>query len=222
MPVFDKELKIKIDYFRRRIIEFYLKSGRQFPWRETNDPYVVLVSELLLQKTTSEQVLNIFSKFFSRFPEVRILAQADVKEIEAIIGVLGLRKRTRFLKELALQIVRDFNGTIPNDRNKLLKLKGVGLYTANAVLAFAYNQCVPVVDTNVARVLRRFFGIKGKKPAYADKELWSFAKYVMPSSKCREYNYGILDLGALICKSRAPLCGKCPLKEYCQYYRSSN
>lgn len=209
---------IKVEYFREKIVEFYLKTGRHFPWRETGDPYVVLLSELLLQKTTSKQVLNVFSEFFSKFPDVRALAQADISEIEAVIGSLGLRKRARFLKELASQIVRGFDGNIPKNREKLLELKGVGLYTANAVLAFAYDQCVPVVDTNVARVLRRYFGIKGQKPAYADKNLWALAEKVMPLSKCKEYNYGILDLGALICKREFPLCDKCPLKDRCQYF----
>jgi len=216
--LFDEKSKEKVKYFREKVIEFYLRHGRYFPWREAKDPYVVLISELLLQKTTSKQVLNVFNEFFSTFPNIWRLAKADVKEIEGIIGVLGLRKRARFLKELASQIVNEFNGVIPKDRNKLLKLKGVGPYTANAVLAFAYGECVPVVDTNVARVIRRYFGLQEKKPAYADKVLWKLAEQIMPTERCREYNYGLLDLAALVCKPHSPSCTKCPLNKYCSYH----
>lgn len=219
--LFDEKLGEKVKYFREKVIEFYLRHGRRFPWREAKDPYVVLISELLLQKTTSKQVLNVFNEFFSEFPSIWQLARADVKKIEEVVGVLGLRKRARFLKELALQIVNEFGGTIPKDRDKLLKLKGVGPYTANAVLAFAYGECVPVVDTNVARVIRRYFGLQGKKPAYADKVLWRFAEQIMPTEKCREYSYGLLDLAALVCKPHSPLCSKCPLSKYCHYYSMS-
>lgn len=216
--LFDEKFKEKTKYFREKVIEFYLKHGRRFPWREAKDPYVVLISELLLQKTTSKQVLSVFNEFFSTFPNIQQLARANVKEIEEIVGILGLRKRARFLKELALQIVSEFNGVIPKDRNKLLKLKGVGPYTANAVLAFAYGECVPVVDTNVARVIRRYFGLQEKKPAHADKVLWRFAEQIMPVERCREYNYGLLDLAALVCKAHSPLCSECPLNKYCSYY----
>lgn len=215
-----EDLLVKIEYARKKIIEFYLKHGRRFPWRETKNPYVILISELLLQKTTSEQVLRVFNNFFLRFPNVEELAKANIKEIESIIGELGLRKRARFLKELAEQIINEYKAKIPNDQENLLKLKGVGLYTANAVLSFAFEQCLPVVDTNVARVLRRYFGLKGDKPAYADKSLWKFAELVLPKKMCREYNYGILDLAASICRPREPLCVKCPLNKYCHYYNT--
>jgi len=210
----------KLRCFREKVVEFYKEYGRLFPWREIRDPYVVLVSELLLQKTTSQQVLSIFKQFFEKFPDWASLANAEERDIEAVIGKLGLRKRARFLKEIATQVVNEFGGEVPRDYEKLLKLKGVGSYTANAVLAFAYNMCAPVVDTNVARVLRRYFGLKGDKPAYADKELWEFANSIMPQKECREYNYGLIDLAALVCKPKDPLCSTCPLNKYCEHYRT--
>lgn len=208
----------KIEFFRRKVVDFYLTRGRRWPWRETRDPYVVLITELLLQKTTAKQVAKIFSNFLSKFPDIETLAKASEADIEAIIGELGLRKRVRFLKELAQCIIKEFGNRVPDTLKGLMKLKGVGLYTANAVRSFAYGMCVPVVDRNVARVLRRFFGLEGEKPAYADRELWRFAEKIMPTSACREFNYGLIDLGAMICTSRAPQCRGCPLRPECTYF----
>ncbi|WP_052891704.1 A/G-specific adenine glycosylase [Thermosphaera aggregans] len=208
----------KIEFFRRKVVDFYLTQGRKWPWRETRDPYVVLITELLLQKTTAKQVVKVFSSFFSKFPNIGTLAKASETDIEAIIGELGLRKRAGFLRELAQHAVEEFGDKIPNTLEDLMKLKGVGLYTANAVRSFAYGMCVPVVDRNVARVLRRFFGLEGEKPAYADRELWKFAEKIMPTSACREFNYGLIDLGAMICTSREPQCSRCPLRPECAYF----
>lgn len=214
----------KVEYFRRGVIEFYLKRGRRWPWRGVKDPYVVLVTELLLQKTTAAQVVKVFSDFFSRFPTIEALAIASEREVEDAIARLGLRKRARFLKEIAEHVVKEFGGRVPDDRDVLLKLRGIGVYTANAVLCFAYGRCVPVVDRNAARVLRRYFGIEGDKPAYQDLGLWRFAEKIMPASACREFNYGLIDLGAMVCVatgprlSRTPKCQECPLKDMCSYY----
>ena len=208
----------RIEFFRRKVVDFYLTRGHRWPWRETRDPYVILITELLLQKTTARQVVKVFSSFFSKFPNIEALAKAGEADIEAVIGELGLRKRAGFLRELARHVVEEFGGRIPDTLKDLMKLKGVGLYTANAVRSFAYGMCVPVVDRNVARVLRRFFGLEEEKPAYADRELWKFAEKMMPTSACREFNYGLIDLGAMICTSREPQCGKCPLRPECTYF----
>jgi A/G-specific adenine glycosylase len=213
----------RVEYFRAKVIEFYLKRGRRWPWRGSRDPYVVLVVELLLQKTTAAQVAQIFDEFFAKFPTIEVLANASEEEIVKVIAKLGLRKRAKFLKEIAKRIVSEFGGRVPDDREALLSLKGVGMYTANAVLSFAYGKCVPVIDRNVARVIRRYFGIESNKPAYSDSALWRFAEKIMPQSMCREFNYGLIDLGAMIClpespkMSRGPKCNECPLKEMCSY-----
>ena len=205
----------KVHYLQKAIVNFFKREGRDFPWRQTNDPYVILVSELLLQKTTARQVLEVFDEFFDKYPSVSKLAKADLKTLKSIIGKLGLVKRAIFLRELANDIEKIYGGEVP-DNTKLLKLKGVGMYTANAVLCFAYGKRVPVVDSNVARVLRRYFGIKGNKPAYADKALWKIAEAILPYECYREFNYGLLDISAKHCRPK-PLCDECPLKEHCYY-----
>ncbi len=157
----------------------------------------------------------MFDEFFKRFPSVEKLAEADEEAIKSIIGRLGLSKRARFLKETATKIVRDFKGIIPDDY-RLLELKGVGMYTANAVLCFAYGKRVPIVDSNIARLLRRYFGLRGEKPAYADKDLWQLANVVMPDEEVREFNYGLLDIAAEYCRP-IPLCDECPLRKECEH-----
>jgi A/G-specific adenine glycosylase len=205
----------KVDYLQRALVDFYKREGRRFPWREVKDPYVVLVSELLLQKTTSSQVLKVFDEFFRRWPSAVDLAVANLNDIKKVIGKLGLIKRAKFLKGIALEIVETYGGEVPYDES-LTKLKGVGMYTANAVRCFAFGERVPIVDANVARTLRRYFGLRGKKPAYADKSLWRLADAILPKESYREFNYGLLDLSAKYCRQK-PLCADCPLKIHCNY-----
>lgn len=208
----------KIKRLQENVIKFYQNEGRVFPWRTSNSPYLILISEILLQKTTSKQVLSLFNEFFQKFPTIESLATADLREIENVVGKLGLSKRAIFLKELAETIVNEFGGRIPDSPDHLLKLKGVGTYTANAVLCFAFGKRVPVVDTNVARVLRRYFCIKGKKPAYADPLIWRVAEIVLPSEKFKEFNYGLLDIAAKYCRPKRPKCEQCPLRGQCSFY----
>jgi len=209
--------QLKIKHLQESIIRFYQNEGRKFPWRTSHSPYVTLVSEILLQKTTSKQVLEVFHEFFRKFPTINSLATADPREIEAIVGKLGLAKRAGFLKELAETIINELGGKIPDSTKELLKLKGVGLYTANAVLCFAFNKRAPVVDSNVARILRRYFGVEGKKPAYADRQIWKIAEAVLPNKNFREFNYGLLDLAAKYCHPKEPECKKCPLRTHCSF-----
>lgn len=210
------------EYFQRCVIEYYRSNGRVYPWRLAKDPYVILASELLLQKTTAKQVLEIHEEFFTKYPNVESLANASPEELELIIGKLGLRKRAKFLVELANQIKREYSEQIPDNSHGLLSLKGVGEYTANAVLIFAYDKVMPIVDTNVARVIRRFFSLESEKPAYADRELWKLATELVPKCKCREYSYGLLDLAALACHPKSPLCNGCPLMKFCGYASSNS
>ena len=197
------------------MVRFYKKEGRRFPWRNANDPYVILVSELLLQKTTAAQVVKVLDEFLRRWPSVADLALADLGDIEKTIGELGLRKRARFLKEIAAKILTDYGGKVPRGED-LTGLKGVGIYTSNAVRCFAFGERVPVVDANVARVLRRYFGISGKKPAYADRELWELAGVILPARGYKEFNYGLLDVSAKYCRPK-PFCNRCPLEPHCSY-----
>lgn len=209
--------EMKVRNLQQAIVGFHANEGRKFPWRETTDPYVVLVSEILLQKTTSKQVLDVFWDFFEKFPTINSLSKANTKEIESFVQQLGLAKRAEFLKDLACAVVSKLSSQIPDNIEDLLKLKGVGQYTANAVLCFAFSKKMPLVDSNIARLLRRYFDIESDRPAYADKTLWKLAQKILPNEKYREFNYGLLDLAAKLCHPKAPECDACPLKKWCSF-----
>lgn len=204
--------------FRRTLLAWQRKYGRKFPWRQTRNPYRVLIAELFLQKTQAKQVKPIYLEFLRRFPTVESLACAPPGKIRPAIWSLGLLGRARHLKEMARAVVSKFEGRIPNTESALLELKGVGRYAANAVLCFAFDQPRAVVDANVVRLLSRYFGIKPlKERAHADADLWEAAQSLIPKRGAKEYNWAVFDFAALVCTSRNPKCSECILRERCRW-----
>jgi A/G-specific adenine glycosylase len=208
------------DLFLARLLEWFEKSGRDFSWRRTDDPYRVLVAEMMLQKTTATQVSRLFDAFIREYPDPRALAEANESEVEAGIRPLGMEhKRAVRLKKSAQAIVNEFGGRVPESREDLLSLSGVGDYVANAVLILAFKRDLPLLDTNIARVLGRVFEIKPSKArARTDRDLWRKIGEMVPKGKARQFNLGLVDFGALVCLSRNPKCGVCPMVEFCLYY----
>jgi len=195
------------------------RRRRDFPWRRTSDPYRVLVAEILLQRTKAEQVVPIYEEFLRRYPSLYELARAELEEIEETVRPLGLAKRARLLKSLAEVLVTRFRGEVPRSAEALLELPGVGYYTANAVLCFAYGEDVPLVDWNVARVVKRIWNIPMKRAPHTDKKLMEFAARLVPQGKGREFNLALLDFSAEICRPRNPECRSCPVSQMCDYFR---
>jgi len=190
---------------------------RAFPWRETSDPYRIIVAELLLQQTFARKVVPIYEEFLRRYPSATELARAHASKIRSLILPLGLQYRAKTLKALGRILVEENAGKVPDDLRSLLKLPGVGAYTANAVLCFAYGKRRPVVDTNVVRVLQRFFGSKKPlRPGETDRMIWEFAERVLPQRDARRYNIAILDFAALVCTHYKPQCSTCPLRKHCK------
>jgi len=191
------------------LLRWYKEHGRDFPWRRnTSDPYKILVTELLLQRTKAEMVARIWDKFFKKFPTIHSLAKADEAEVLEIIQELGLRYRVKRLKMLAVQAVQKFGG-IPRTLNDLLTLPGIGPYIASAVLCFAFNVPVPVVDANVMRLMNRFRG-------YTDElSVRNYLRGVIPNKGFKEFNWALIDLASLVCTSRSPRCPECPLNLMC-------
>jgi len=211
--------------FVERIIEWYKKKGRHnLPWRLTRDPWKVLVAAFLLRKTTKEQVIKVYSEFIKRFPTVRDVFESSEEEIKELIRPLGIEHhRARLLKQLAEVIITKFHGKIPGEKDKLKQLPGVGDYIASEVLCVAYNKPEPLLDRNMIRVIERVFAVKSaKRRPHTDKNLWAFAKMLIPQdpSLAKEFNYGILDFASAICTVRRPKCTLCPLNDIC-YYRAS-
>jgi len=205
--------------FTKLILSWYKENRRDLPWRNIDDTYRVLVSELLLQKTNAQKVEDIFDEFFSKYPTIYEINNEDINNLETILKPLGIfRKRADRLKKISLVIIDKFSGKIPGNKNDLLKLYGVGEYIVNAVLCFGYKKSVPIVDTNVIRIFERLFQKKSiKNRARTDKEIWKFADKMLPEKNVQDYNYALLDFASIVCKARNPECKNCIFLFQCAF-----
>lgn len=213
--------KDKKRYFATHLLKWFEKNNRNFlPWRQTRDPYKVLVAELMLQKTTVKQVEQIYPEFISKYPDPLSLSTAKVEEIRKIITPLGMEhRRAPLFKKLAQSIVSMHRGKTPSDQSTLMSFEGVGQYIANAVLCLAFDADVPMLDTNVIRVLMRVFDLEIQRSrARKDRAIWSFLEKMIPEGKGRDLNLAILDHGAKVCLPRKPLCNICPVNAICIYF----
>jgi A/G-specific adenine glycosylase len=202
--------------FRRRLLAWYARSGRDLPWRRTRDPYRVLVSEVMLQQTQVSRVIPKYREWLRRYPSLDALARASAGDVREAWYPLGYNVRPLRLRAIARTVVRRHAGRLPKTREGLLALKGIGAYTAGAVLSFAFGQDAAVLDTNVRRVLRRvWFGERRPVPARA---LWDLAERLVPRGGAYDFNQALMDLGATVCTARAPRCGGCPLARICVSY----
>lgn len=209
--------------FQISILNWFASNGRCLPWRNINEPFKILVAEFLLQKTDVEKVIPVYKKFIYRWPSPQSLSKARISSVSKIIQPLGLRYKTNRLKLTAKAIVKKFGGKIPEAENKLLELPGVGRYIASAVECFAFNKPRAVLDTNVIRILNRVFGIQSDKNRPRDDPcLWDFAQTLVPTNNAKQYNWGLLDYGALVCRSKEPLCGECVIYNNCRFYKKKN
>lgn len=186
---------------------------RSFPWRETDDPFRVLVAEVLLQRSRGVTVAKVHDALFRRWPDPPSLARARVGSIRDVIRPLGLVKRASSLRAMAAEVTR--LGGVPRDRASLLALPGVGPYAADATLAVAFGRRAPVVDSVTARVYRRYFGLTGDGPVDADAALRDLVERVTPPAGSRTWNWAVLDLAATVCNAGVPRCGECPLHAAC-------
>ena len=212
-----------IEEIQLRLLNWFSQNKRDFPWRKTKDPYDVLIAEKLLQQTSvNELVVKIYRQLLNKYPTINALNSADVKDLRKLIQPLGFMYRAKELKELARAIVNIHKGVIPNKLNALLELPGVGDYIARAVLCFAYGQLVPIVDTNVARLLFRLFGLHGKFPQNParNRRLINLASNLIPEDNAKNYNLAVLDFCAAICTPSNPKCEICPLLDLCHHGRS--
>ena len=211
-----------MESFRNSLISWFNKEGRDLPWRHTRDPYHILVSELMLQQTNVRLVIPIYLKFIKKFPTLQILSQAPLSEIKMLTDQLGYKKRGEYLHRIAKQIMDEFNGEFPNSLEGLLSLKGIGRYTAGAILSFAFGvneKTAAIVDVNVERVLSRVFGIWDlEKNSEYNKIIWKLSEDMLDGKNVWDINQGIMDLGALICVSQNPRCLLCPMMNFCKYY----
>lgn len=191
---------------------------RRFPWRRNKKPYRILVAEFLLQKTDSKKALHAYEIVIKRFPDVTSLSKVSPEKLAKCLGGIGLWYRAERLIATAKVIVTEFGGCVPNNMEDLINLPGIGRYIASAILCFAFGNAAALIDTNIARIIQRYWGfnIRASRPR-EDKELWEFAMRLVPQPNAAAYNYALIDLGTLICKSRHPTCEHCPLLKECSY-----
>lgn len=203
--------------FTRQLLAWYERAGRTLPWRRTRDPYRVLVSEFMLQQTPVGRVTAYYPRFLARFPDLQTLARARPRAVREAWDGLGYYARARNLHALARELTRRPDARLPRDPAELITLPGVGRYTAGAIASFAYEQAVPAVDTNVARVIRRAFAPRlGKTPRDLGR-VWAIAHALVPPDGKRawSFNQAIMELGALVCTARKPKCRECPVRAVC-------
>ena len=202
--------------FSKKLISWYLQNKRVMPWRETKNPYHIWLSEIILQQTRVAQGLPYYLAFVEEYPTVFDLAKAEEEKVLKLWQGLGYYSRARNLHATAKLVANELNGVFPDNYKDLLKLKGVGDYTASAIASICYNEPVPVVDGNVYRVLSRYFGIHTPiNSTHGVKEFKELAIQLMDHQEPADYNQAIMEFGALQCKPKSPYCIVCPLQESC-------
>jgi A/G-specific adenine glycosylase len=221
MTTKDKYLLPKIDlkkrqFFSSSLLNWYKTHKRPLPWRVSQDPYAITVSEYMCQQTQVATVIPYFERWMKSFPTWKALAEAPAEKILKHWEGLGYYRRARALHHVAQQVMERFEGILPKTTTELQDLKGIGPYTAGAIASIAFDQSVPLVDGNVERVFARFFGLEWNfsEPA-AHKKAWELATLLVPEKHAGDYNQSIMELGAIICTPRNPQCLICPINTQC-------
>jgi A/G-specific adenine glycosylase len=201
------------------LLEWYRRYGRDLPWRQTTDPYHILVSEVMLQQTQVDRVLPKYAEWLQKYPTMAALAGAAEADVAATWRPLGYNIRPKRLHAIARESMARYGGQLPSDEETLLSFKGIGEYTAGAVLSFAFGQRAAILDTNVARVLFRVFIGRGDLKSHAMKrQLWEVSRAVLPHRHVFDFNQALMDFGATLCTARNPKCLICPMRRNCAAY----
>lgn len=209
----------KIKTFQETFLTWYHKEKRNLPWRATNDPYAIWISEIMLQQTRVETVIGYFYRFMEQFPTIQDLAAAEEQKLLKVWEGLGYYSRARNLKAAAQQIVAEFDGEMPKSIEEIRSLKGIGPYTAGAIGSIAFGLPEPAIDGNVMRVVSRLFCIeadiaKASSRAPFDEAMRTIISHDEPG----EFNQALMDLGSRICTPTTPKCEECPISQYCLAY----
>ncbi len=207
----------------RRVVEHFRAQQRDLPWRRTRDPYAVWVSEIMLQQTRVATVIPYFERWLARFPGVTALAAAPLDDVLTLWSGLGYYARARNLHRGAREVVTAYAGALPSTARELLRIPGIGRYTAGAISSIAHDEPTPVVDGNVARVLARVFLIEEDiKSRAAVNKLWQLAGELVPDRAPGDFNQGMMELGATICTPTSPTCLVCPVRPLCRAHATGS
>lgn len=206
----------------KELSRWFEKIARPLPWRENHDPYRIWVSEIMLQQTQVDTVLGYYSRFLNRFPSLKSLAESKEQDVLTLWSGLGYYRRAKNLRAGAQYIMAQ-GGYFPKTREEILKVPGIGPYTAGAILSIAFNLPEPLVDGNVNRVFARYFGVKDPiQKGTTQKLFWSKAsELVKKSDSPRIHNQALMELGSLVCKKGTPLCERCPIAKTCAAFKNN-
>lgn len=199
------------------VVTWFRAYGRDFPWRSTKNPFHILIAEVLLRQTQARRVKGTYIHLVTTYPDPASLAQAGVESLREWFGLLGLVRRADRLVECARRLVRDYEGLVPHNLEDLESLPGIGKYSARAILCMAFGDPVPMIDEGSGRVLRRVLGLPSRGPAYSDETLAESAERLLPHRHAKEFNLGLIDIGAAYCHPRGPDCRCCPLLSHCAF-----
>ena len=201
--------------FRSRLIGWWKRHKRDFPWRKETDPYRILVAEILLRRTRAQQVVPVYDRFLREFPDLPSLATARPHRVRKLLRPLGLHWRTEDVLRLGKHMVAKMGGRVPEDPDGLGALPGVGEYVTAAVQCFAWGERVPVIDTNTARVVARFFGIAARGELRRERHVRNLLNQMLDYRQPRELNWALIDFAAEVCRARIPRCSACPVEGSC-------
>lgn len=201
--------------FDEALLEWWQSNKRDYPWRNTTDPYQLLVAEVLLHRTRADQVVPLFDLFLAEYPIIEALAAADRERVRNILAPAGLRWRVDLLVRCAEIIVSEHNGNVPFAPEALIALPGVGHYIAAAIRCFAFGFADAVVDTNTVRIASRVLDFPTTDSSRRNRSVHEKVKLLVAPSSARYSNFALLDLGALVCTAREPACKSCPVEAFC-------
>ena len=207
----------KLGLFHKDLLSWWSENKRDYPWRETQDPYAITIAEVLLHRTRADQVVPTYSRFLEQYPTVSHLAKASIEELRNLVYPLGLHWRVDLLYSMAQKLHSGFNDKIPENREDLESLPGVSHYIATAIRCFAYGYPDALLDTNTVRITGRLLNIPVTDGSRRSAKFRNLLETLVDSKHPRECNYALLDHGALICRRRNPVCNECPIKQHCFY-----
>jgi len=205
--------------FARHLTCWYAKNKRDLPWRSTRDPYKIWISEIMLQQTTVNTVIAYYEKWFKSFPTVHDLAKAPIQTVLKQWQGLGYYNRAKNLHKAAVVLINEHKGIIPKDPEIIRSLPGFGPYTTGSVLSIAYDVPLTIIDANVRRVVMRLLALPGVADTKQDLKVNEFLLKVLPVKSVGDFNQALMELGALVCRSKEPLCILCPVSKYCKAYK---
>ncbi len=201
---------------KKALLNWFDKNQRDLPWRHTYEPYQIWISEIMLQQTQMDRVTIFFTRWMNVFPDIATLAVASEDQVLKCWEGLGYYSRARNIIKTARLLMEQYQGEIPSSRKELLQLPGIGPYTAGAIASISFNRDVPVVDANIERIFARLFNIDLISGSPEAKRIhWAKAEALLPKTQARNFNQGLMELGALICRPKKPNCALCPLASHC-------